>query len=565
MRGLPSFLLLPACALALGAMPLLAQDDNGGGPPPPASDNSAPPMQDNGGAPPQADYSAPAQDQSAPGLEDPSGASTGSITFQTFYDALSGQGTWIQTSDYGYVWQPQESDPAWAPYTQGHWVYSDDGWTWVSDESFGWATYHYGRWVNLEGTGWVWVPGYTWAPAWVSWRYGDGDAGWAPLPPDSFVGVDYSDDGNDIGSGFHIGGDCDDFYGIGPGCYIFLPVSCLGYGNYRGYYHQRGDNFGLINHTINVTNINITRGRGATGGGTGYHHVTAGGPMLAQVNAVSATPIQRVSLVRASQPNGGGTLTGNSLALYAPRVNPGATAQPPRVDGSIGRATINRGTDVMRPLAVNSRLAGSAATEAQVQEARVAQDHVPASAKVMTDETSVRPVLQEPLTSMKPVARETASGPVMRPYTPPDEISTSPRVSPEVLAPTARTYPQTDEPGAVPSRVYYPETVSPSPSPYYRPQPSTTVAPGAGSQQIYSRSGGAGGAYSSAPSAPAPHESAPAAHESSGGTSSSGGYSGGASRGGTSTSGGGGVPAGGGYSGGGASGGGGHSGGGPGH
>ena len=44
---------------------------------------------------------------------------------------------------------------------------------------------------NLAGTGWVWVPGYTWAPAWVSWRYGDGYAGWAPLPPDSFAGIDY--------------------------------------------------------------------------------------------------------------------------------------------------------------------------------------------------------------------------------------------------------------------------------------------------------------------------------------------------------------------------------------
>jgi hypothetical protein len=273
-----------------------------------------------------------------------------------------------------------------------------------------------------------------------------------------------------------------------------------------------------------------------------------------------------VSLVRASQPNGGGTLTGNSLELYAPRVNPGATEQPARVDGSIGRATINRGTDVMQPLAVNSRLAGSAATEAQVQEARVAQDHAPASAKVMTDATSVRPVLEEPLTSMKPVAREAEQpGAVMRPYTPPDEISNSSRGSPQIIAPTARTYPQTGEPEAVPSRVYYPETINPSGSPYYQPQPATTVAPGAGSQHIYARPSGAGGAYPATPGAPATHESAPAAHESSGGVPSGGGYSGGASHGGTSTSGGG-VPAGG-YSGGGAGAGGGgsHSGGGQGH
>jgi len=122
-------------------------------------------------------------------------------------------------------------------------------------EPWGWATYHYGRWVNLDGTGWCWVPGYTWAPAWVSWRYGDGYCGWAPLPPDSFVGIDYDGDGFAIGIVFHIGGDCDGFYGIGAGWYNFLPVSCLGYGSYHGYYRNRGDNYALINHTTNVTNI----------------------------------------------------------------------------------------------------------------------------------------------------------------------------------------------------------------------------------------------------------------------------------------------------------------------
>ncbi len=66
------------------------------------------------------------------------------MTFQTFYDSLSTQGNWVQTDDYGYVWQPNVNDPNWAPYTDGHWVYTDDGWTWDSDESYGWAVYHYG-------------------------------------------------------------------------------------------------------------------------------------------------------------------------------------------------------------------------------------------------------------------------------------------------------------------------------------------------------------------------------------------------------------------------------------
>jgi len=223
----------------------LMQDDNGAPPPPP--NNGAPAADDANGA---AATTAP---------DDANGAPDDSVSFQTFYDALGSQGTWIQSSDYGYVWQPQVDDPDWAPYTAGHWVYTDDGWTWVSDEQWGWATYHYGRWVNIDGTGWCWVPGYTWAPAWVSWRYGDGYCGWAPLPPDSFLGVDYSDDGFGAGVGFHIGGDCDGFYGIGPGCYIFLPVNCLGYRHYHGYYRNRHDNFAIINRTTNVTNVNVTR------------------------------------------------------------------------------------------------------------------------------------------------------------------------------------------------------------------------------------------------------------------------------------------------------------------
>ena len=77
-----------------------------------------------------------------------------------FYDSLSSYGSWFETPDYGYVWQPvvvRDSD--WRPYTRGRWACSDRGWTWISDEPFGWATYHYGRWALLRGHGWVWVPG----------------------------------------------------------------------------------------------------------------------------------------------------------------------------------------------------------------------------------------------------------------------------------------------------------------------------------------------------------------------------------------------------------------------
>src|SRR3982074_2129929 len=109
-----------------------------------------------------------------------------SADYDVFYDRLSSDGNWFYDDDYGYVWQPNVavSTLSWRPYADGHWVWTDRGWCWVSNEDFGWATYHYGRWIRISGAGWVWVPGDEWAPAWVSWRHTDDDdyVGWAPLP-----------------------------------------------------------------------------------------------------------------------------------------------------------------------------------------------------------------------------------------------------------------------------------------------------------------------------------------------------------------------------------------------
>jgi hypothetical protein len=101
---------------------------------------------------------------------------------EEFRQPLEAYGRWESAEEYGSVWIPAQVEAGWRPYTVGHWAYTDYGWTWVSYEPFGWATYHYGRWVYLPH-GWAWVPGRVWGPAWVSWRYGDGYCGWAPLPP----------------------------------------------------------------------------------------------------------------------------------------------------------------------------------------------------------------------------------------------------------------------------------------------------------------------------------------------------------------------------------------------
>lgn len=107
----------------------------------------------------------------------------GTVTFAVFYDGLTPYGEWIAIGGGIYAWRPVHVVVGWRPYTVGRWVWTDYGWYWVSDEPWGWAVYHYGRWYYDDFYGWLWIPGYDWAPAWVEWRYGGDYIGWAPLGP----------------------------------------------------------------------------------------------------------------------------------------------------------------------------------------------------------------------------------------------------------------------------------------------------------------------------------------------------------------------------------------------
>ncbi len=100
-----------------------------------------------------------------------------------FYNSLSPYGTWIQLDNGLTVWRPLNMRYGWAPYRNGRWVWTDDGWYWDSYEPFGYIVYHYGRWYNDDYYGWIWIPDNQWAPAWVQWRYDNDYIGWAPLPP----------------------------------------------------------------------------------------------------------------------------------------------------------------------------------------------------------------------------------------------------------------------------------------------------------------------------------------------------------------------------------------------
>ncbi|MDX2288703.1 MAG: DUF6600 domain-containing protein [Hyphomicrobiaceae bacterium] len=106
------------------------------------------------------------------------------ISMDVIYEALDSHGRWFEHPEHGEVWAPEVEDDDWRPYTLGRWAKDDEtGWTWVSEEPFGWVVYHFGRWGNDDEYGWFWVPGQEWAPAWVAWRESDDHIGWAPLPP----------------------------------------------------------------------------------------------------------------------------------------------------------------------------------------------------------------------------------------------------------------------------------------------------------------------------------------------------------------------------------------------
>ena len=71
---------------------------------------------------------------------------------------LSQYGTWSDNSQYGYGWTPSNAGANFAPYQNGQWVWEPNyGYTWVGNEPWGWAPYHYGTWLNSNNV-WSWYP-----------------------------------------------------------------------------------------------------------------------------------------------------------------------------------------------------------------------------------------------------------------------------------------------------------------------------------------------------------------------------------------------------------------------
>ena len=115
------------------------------------------------------------------------------------YEDMQAYGSWSNDPDYGQVWAPHSVSANWQPYSTGSWAYSEPyGWSWVDEQPWGFAPYHYGRWANRNNR-WFWVPPErsqraVYAPALVAFiggaalglAIGNANAapiGWFPLGP----------------------------------------------------------------------------------------------------------------------------------------------------------------------------------------------------------------------------------------------------------------------------------------------------------------------------------------------------------------------------------------------
>ena len=246
----------------------------------------------------------------------PSAGSPGrQVSVSYFYDNLSSDGEWVQEPNYGWCWTPYDMSPDWRPYYNGHWAYTDYGWSWVSNERWGWATYHYGRWLFDDSYGWVWVPGTVWAPAWVAWRYGDDWVGWAPLPPRA---------GWDVSRGLSFS----DVNSIPSHDWCFVPQAQILSVNIRLQVSSVARNVTLLQRSRDATRFEVRGGRPANLGID-----------VAQVERRVRRPVPRVRIVDVSTPARGGPPSLMVPNFHAQQLSGEPNRHGDRRPGGSGRET----------------------------------------------------------------------------------------------------------------------------------------------------------------------------------------------------------------------------------
>ena len=215
-----------------------------------------------------------------------------SVNFQAFYDGLSPYGQWVDYGNYGYVWIPDVGTD-FVPYSsEGHWILTDDGWTWASDYEWGWAPFHYGRWYYDNSYGWLWVPGTEWGPAWVNWRSANGYYGWSPMEPGISLSVSF---GRSYDSNYDH--------------WMFVRDRDFDRANINRYYINRTDQDRIVRQSTVINTTYLDKSRNIT-------YVT--GPKRADVQRVTGRKINPVAIHENSKP--GEKMNNGQLQMYRPRM-----------------------------------------------------------------------------------------------------------------------------------------------------------------------------------------------------------------------------------------------------
>ncbi len=245
-----------------------------------------------------------------------------SVDLGIFYRELAPYGQWIRHPYYGWVWFPRTVGYDWRPYTVGRWVNSNYGWTWVSYEPFGWATYHYGRWAFDRRIGWIWVPGTVWGPAWVAWQQGSGYIGWAPLPPQV---------GFQIGVGIRLGG-LNLSLSLAPTTYSFVDERQFLESRLDRYVQPSARNITIIRSTRNITDYGYENNR-----------VINRGVPVERIEQITRRPVRRLEVTES--PSRQSEISRDQVRIYRPapevlrsapgaeRNNEGIQRQPRRDQG----------------------------------------------------------------------------------------------------------------------------------------------------------------------------------------------------------------------------------------
>ena len=224
-----------------------------------------------------------------------------------FYDEMAPYGSWVEVAGYGRCWRPTIGiwNSSWRPYADGgRWIWSNCGWYWYSDYSWGWAPFHYGRWTCPTGLGWVWVPGTSWGPAWVSWRYSSSYCGWAPLPPSAqfVLGHGFYHNGISVGVGFN--------WSLRDRDFVFLPTGRFCDSRPSRYYLAANHANTVFKETTVVNNYVTVNKTTVVNNGVGFERIaSATRGNIRQVVLKGTSDVRNTNTRRETLDSDGKTLT----------------------------------------------------------------------------------------------------------------------------------------------------------------------------------------------------------------------------------------------------------------